>query len=179
MGMYVAMASMTMLFLASLVGYFITRHQNKIWRTAEMPALPAGLLVSSVLLVALSFGLHRAERAVKRNLYTRLTRWLSISVALSCAFLLVQVQNWRTVANASFALEQKSLYQFTFYMLTALHAAHVLLGLGPLVWVLLRAQRQEYSSSNFEGIHLSKQYWDFLLAVWFILLVALHFGSAA
>lgn len=175
--MYVAMASMTVIFLASLAGYFITRAQNKIWRTAEMPSLPLGLLLSSAVLLCLSVVLHRAEGAIRKNLYDTLKRHLSIAVGLCVAFLLVQVQNWRTVAHASLGLQEKSLYQFTFYMLTALHAVHVLVGLIPLVWVLLRAQRGEYSSSSFEGVRLSKQYWDFLLVVWVVLLTALYFGA--
>jgi cytochrome c oxidase subunit 3 len=177
LAMYVGMASMTVIFLASLAGYFVTRAQNKVWRTADMPNLPAGLLVSSAVLIALSLTLHHAEKSILQNLYDRLKHSLSIAVALCAAFLLVQIQNWRTVAHASLGLEEKSLYQFTFYMLTALHAAHVLLGSIPLVWVLMRAQKHEYSSSNFEGVRLTKQYWDFLLVVWVVLLTALHFGS--
>ncbi len=177
LGMYVAMASMTVVFVASLVAYFVTRAHNVVWRTSALPALPTGLLVSSALLVALSGALHSAERAIRDNLYERLKGRLSIALALSVGFLLVQVQNWRTVALAALGEDQKSLYLFTFYMLTALHALHVLLGIGPLVWVLLRAQRSEYSSSHFEGVRLTKQYWDFLLVVWAVLLLSLHFGT--
>ena len=61
-------------------------------------------------------------------------------------------------------------YAFTFYWLTALHAAHVVGGFVPLGIVIARARRRQYSSSRYEGVRLCKQYWDYLGVVWIVLL---------
>lgn len=175
--MYIGLASLSMLFGASLVGYFVTRAQSKVWRTAEMPHLPSGLWLSTGVLIALSVALHYAARRLRANRYSDVERGVLVALGLGAAFLLIQVQNWRTVATAELNATTQSLYSYTFYMLTALHALHVVAGFIPLVRVYTRTRKQHYSSSNSEGLRLVRQYWDFLLVVWLVLLLSLWFGS--
>jgi len=173
--MYIGLASLTMVFGGTLVAYFVTRAGSSVWRTAEMPHLPGGLWVSTATLLLLSAALHYATRLLARNSQSGLQRGLLSALIFSVAFLLVQVQNWRTMASALVGVEIKSLYAFCFYLLTALHAVHVLLGVFPLLFVYSRARNNEYSSSRSEGVRLLRQYWDFLLVVWFVLWAALSF----
>lgn len=182
LGMYVGLGSLTMLFLASLVAYFITRAQSETWKTAELPHLPWGLWGSTVVLVLLSLTYRTAESSLRKNDYDGFRRGIGLSLALGLSFLALQVQNWRTMLEASEGLEAKNLYAFTFYLLTALHAVHVLAGIVPLTVIFSRARRPvfseaAYSSSRSEGVRLTRQYWDFLLVVWFVLLGSLWFFS--
>ncbi len=62
-------------------------------------------------------------------------------------------------------------------MLTGLHALHVIGGFVPLLVVLGKAKRREYSSSNHEGVKLCAQYWDYLGVIWTILLSVLFFAT--
>lgn len=168
--LYVGLASVSMLFGASLVGHFITRAQVAAWRPVE---LPLGIWLSSLVLVALSLVLHRAEGSLRRNSFDSLSRALLLALCLSLLFLVIQSDNWRRVLLAAFATEQKSLSVYTFFLLTVLHALHVVAGIIPLGLVYRRSLEQFYSSSRCEGLRLLRQYWDFLLIVWFILLAAL------
>src|SRR5690349_18785505 len=79
LAMFIALGSLTMLFGATLVGYLVTRWQSEVWRTAEMPPLPGGLLASTALLLGVSASMHAAKRAVARNAFTSLERalWLT------------------------------------------------------------------------------------------------------
>ena len=169
--------SLTMLFGASIVGYLITRSQNDIWKTATMPGLPLGLIVSTLLLAALSVAMHRALRAVRENGFERLQRSLMLALFLGVAFVMAQALNWRVMFAATTATDARTLYGFTFYMLTGLHALHVLAGFVPLHVALNKAKRREYSSSNHEGIKLCTQYWDYLGVVWCVLLGVLYFAT--
>lgn len=175
LGMYIALASLSMLFGASLVAYFITRAQSEVWREQDLPGLPPGLVLSTLVLGALSWALHYAERRLRVNDQDGLKRGLGLALGAATLFLLTQVQNWRTVANAALAVEVQSLYLYTFYMLTALHALHVIAGFIPLAFVYSRSA--QYSSSRNEGVRLTRQYWDFLLVVWLILLLSLGLFS--
>jgi cytochrome c oxidase subunit 3 len=166
-----------MLFAGSLVAYLVTRAQNPVWRTASMPGLPRGLLASTALLLVLAVTLRGAERAGRDADAQKVVRWLAGSVALGCAFLVAQGLNWLEVAGAALPSELRSLYVFTFFLLTALHALHVLFGLGPLVWVLVRAARGRLSLAKSEALLLSRRYWDFLLVVWLVLLGTLSLAS--
>lgn len=173
--MYVGLASLSVLFLASLVAYFITRAQAEVWRTVELPALPVGLWASTAILLAQFAAMRMASQRIARNDFPGLSRSLLVALCFGAIFLLAQVQNWRTVAEATMAAPVKSLYSYTFYMLTALHAIHVVAGVIPLFVVYRRSLGQDYSSSRHEGVTLVRQYWDFLLVVWMVLLVALWF----
>lgn len=175
LAMYVGLASLSVLFLASLVAYFITRAQAEVWRTVELPHLPAGLWASTGVLFAQFAAMHIASRRIARNDFPGLSRGLLISLCFGLIFLLAQVQNWRVVAGSTLVAPVKSLYSYTFYMLTALHAIHVVAGVIPLFVIYRRSLAQEYSSSRHEGVTLVRQYWDFLLVVWVVLLAALWF----
>ncbi|HEV8245902.1 MAG TPA: cytochrome c oxidase subunit 3 [Polyangiaceae bacterium] len=172
----VAMGSMSMLFGASLIGSFITRAQNPAWGTG-MPGLPRGLWGSTLLIGLVSFAFVRALAAARRNHFEGLERWLWLATAAAVSFVGVQVFNWRAILGAHGSVALKTLYVFTFYMLTGLHALHVAFGFIPLGVVLRKAHLRQYSSSRNEGLRLCRRYWDYLAIVWLVLLTALYFGS--
>lgn len=177
LAMVVLFGTLSMLFGASVVGYLITRAQNDVWRTASMPDLPLGLVASTILLAGLSSAMHVALRLVRRNQFESLQRALTVALLLAVAFVVGQAQNWRSMYAATSATDARTLYGFTFYMLTGLHALHVIGGFVPLSIVIGKAKRREYSSSNHEGIKLCTQYWDYLGVVWLVLLSVLFFAT--
>jgi cytochrome c oxidase subunit III len=177
LAMFVLFGTLSMLFGASVVGYLITRSQNDVWKTASMPGLPLGLVASSILLGALSIAMHVSLRAVRHNRFEALQRALTIALLLGVSFVIGQAENWRSMYAAAIATDARTLYAFTFYMLTGLHALHVVGGFVPLLVVLGKAKRREYSSSNHEGVKLCAQYWDYLGVIWVILLGVLYFAT--
>jgi len=177
LAMFVLFGSLTMLFGASVVGYLITRSQNDVWKTASMPGLPLGLVASTILLGGLSVAMHVALRAVRQNRFDALQRALTVALLVGIAFVVGQAENWRSMYAAAIASDARTLYAFTFYMLTGLHALHVLGGFVPLMVVLGKAKRREYSSSNHEGVKLCGQYWDYLGVIWLILISVLYFAT--
>jgi cytochrome c oxidase subunit III len=172
--MYVGMGSMTMLFGASLVGYFITRAQAKAWRAIDLPQLPGGIWLSTAILLLLSLSLKKAEQSIAKNRDQSLSRGLFMALLFGFLFVASQLHNWRQVARVALHVEEKGLYIYSFFMLTALHAVHVVAGLVPLWLCHQRSVDQKYSSSRREGISLLRQYWDYLLVIWLVLLADLH-----
>jgi cytochrome c oxidase subunit 3 len=177
LGLVVLFASMSVLFGASVIGYLFTRAANPVWRTPEMPPLPLGLLTSTALLAGLSIFMHRAVGAVRDNRPEGLLRELKFGLFCALAFLVAQSTNWQAMIPALHGSDPYARYAFTFYWLTALHAAHVVGGFVPLGIVIARARKRQYSSSRFEGVRLCKQYWDYLGIVWIVLLATLYFGT--
>jgi len=171
-GLWVLFASLSVLFAASLIAFLVTRYTNTVWRTADMPALPSGLAGSTAMLLGLSLSMHRAQHDVRLNRTDSLVRDLWLAMAFAVAFLLGQTLNWNVMRTA-FHEGEPTMYGFTFFMLTGLHAAHVLGGFVPLGIVLGRARRKRYTSSEHEGLALCRQYWDYLGIVWLVLLTAL------
>lgn len=169
LGMIVLLVSLTVLFGASIVAYLITRFQANEWRTEGMPGLPLGLFGSTAMLVGLSFFVQRALTSIRHNRHEALLGNLWLTLLFALAFLVGQIWNWGAMREAALAPSLRTLYPFTFYLLTGLHAAHVIGGFVPLGIVLTKARRREYSSSNHEGVLLCVQYWHYLGVVWLVL----------
>jgi cytochrome c oxidase subunit 3 len=174
LGLYVLFASLSVLFLASLVAYFVTRAQSPLWRTPDMPRLPLGLWLSTLLIAGISAVFQAALGAVRKNHPGALVQRLWLGGGLVLLFLFAQTQNWLGMYRGLLASPARSLYPYTFYMLTGLHAAHVVGGLVPLAFIITRAQRREYSSSSHEGVLLVVHYWHYLGVVWLVLFSALE-----
>jgi heme/copper-type cytochrome/quinol oxidase subunit 3 len=170
--MWLLLASLGMLFGASLVGFLVLRLRAEQWPPAGTPPLPGGLWVSTGLLIVLSLALVMAVRAARAGQTSVLDRMLGVSVLLAVAFLVAQISNWMRMAAHS-VLPDQSLFVWFFYLLTILHAAHVLFGLVPLLLVTVRARAGRYTADDSETIHLVGMYWHFLLVTWVAIIVVL------
>jgi cytochrome c oxidase subunit 3 len=59
---------------------------------------------------------------------------------------------------------------FIFYFIsTALHGLHMLIGIGLLIWVVRRARRDEFSALYHTPVQVVGLYWSFVDIVWLIL----------
>ena len=161
------------LFTASLVAYVVTRLQVHVFRPEASPGLPAGLFGSTFMIFGCSLAMHSAYRSVVENRQESLRRALWLGLAFAVAFLVGQVFNWIHMYRAQQAYVQPTLFEFTFYLLTGLHALHVLGGFVPLGVVIHRANQREYSSSRNDGVRFCVWYWHYLGAIWVVLTVVM------
>jgi len=173
MGMWLLLASLGMLFGAALVGFLVLRMRAEQWPPPGTPPLPGGLWVSTGLLMVLSLALVMAVHAARAGRVPALNRMLGVSVLLAMAFLAAQISNWIRMAAHS-VLPDQSLFVWFFYLLTILHAAHVFVGLVPLVVVTMRARAGRYTPDDHEAIHLVGMYWHFLLVTWVVIMVVMR-----
>ncbi len=165
------LVSLGILFGASLVGYLVVRLRADEWPPPGTPELPAGLWVSTAILVVLSAVLVVAVRSARAARATALGQQLAAASALGIAFLAAQTGNWMSIA-AGAVVPRQSLFLFAFYVLTFLHALHVLAGVVPLVLVTLRARRGRYVDDP-EPVELVASYWHFLGAAWLAIFAVL------
>lgn len=174
LGVLVLFASMSVLFTALLIGFWFTRLTSPNYRAPGLPDLPHGLLLSTALIGLTSLAIWQAQLAVRKNLLEALRRWLLVAGAMALLFLLTQTANWFKMRPPS---DANSLYLATFFLLTGVHALHVLGGFVPLGFVVHHALRRQYSSSSHEGLTLCAQYWHYLGAVWLVLVSMLYLGN--
>ena len=168
LGMWIFLATLTVLFLAAIVGYLVVRVKAVDWPPPGMPRLPAGLWLATVLLLAGSVTIHRALRFIRAGERTAAARWVGVTLALGLSFLAVQSWNWWGLIRLHLTAAS-NLYAFTFFMLTGLHAAHVVGGITLLAVVWRRARRGRYGSGHHPGITYAAMYWHFLDAIWLLL----------
>ncbi len=175
-GMWIFLIALAVLFVSVILGYVVVRVDNGAdFIPVGAPPPPQLLLVSTLLLLVSSVSVQGAVRAARAG-DPRQGQRMVLTVGLAFGFLALQAIAWWQLAQQSL-LPTDNLYAWTFYVLTALHAAHVLGGLPPMLIVTARALRGAYGPDDHRGIVYCAMYWHFLDAVWVVLYATLWFGS--
>jgi len=168
LGMWIFLATLTVLFLAGIVGYLVVRLKATAWPPPGMPRLPAGLWLATPILVAGSITIQRALALIRAGERAASARWVGATLGLAAAFLAVQSWNWWDLIRVRLTAGS-NLYAFTFFMLTGLHAAHVVGGIVLLAVVFVRARAGRYGSGHHPGVTYAAMYWHFLDVIWLLL----------
>ena len=61
-----------------------------------------------------------------------------------------------------------------YYIMTGLHAVHMLIGMGLLVWLVLLARRRTLTPVRYMAVEVVGLYWHFVDIVWIFLLPLLY-----
>jgi cytochrome c oxidase subunit 3 len=59
-------------------------------------------------------------------------------------------------------------------MMTGLHGIHVLIGIGLIFWIMMRAKNEEFGPEYFTPVELVGLYWHFVDLVWIYLFPLLY-----
>jgi cytochrome c oxidase subunit 3 len=175
-GMLLFLASLTVLFAASLAAYVVVRSRAEQWPPPGAPSLPSGLWLSTGILLACSVAIHTAKSFARQGWRGALAGALVVTSLLGLAFLLNQWRCWQ-VLRESYAEGPSDLFALTFYMLTGLHGLHVIGGIVLLVVVTWKALARRYTVARHAGVQYAAMYWHFLDGVWLILFAVLLLTS--
>ncbi len=176
LGMKLLILALSMLFAASIFGYLVIRAHATVWPPPGVPRLPGTLWISTLIILISSVAMEVAVRAAKSDRQGALRTGMLLTSLLGAAFLVSQTLNWFALVAANLTAKT-NLYGFTFYLLTGLHAAHVVGGLVPLAVVTARAFQGRYSPVALAGVVYTAVYWHFLTAVWVVLFAILMVSS--
>lgn len=178
-GMWVFIAVVAMVFLATILGYVVVRVDRppgSDWMPPGTPGLPPALLLSTAVLLVSSWTMQSAVGAARAGRPTKVIASLGTTLALAVLFLGIQVLAWAELWRAQ-ATIASGLYAWTFYVLTGLHAVHVLGGLPPMAIALRNARAGRYTPADHAGLVLCAMYWHALDAIWVLLYATLLLGS--
>lgn len=160
-----------------LIGAYIVIATNNVleWRPF---ALPLPVWISTVLIVVSSFIYHVAQRAIERNDDRKARTFLIGTTVLGAAFISSQLLAWIALVNQGLNM-QGNPYAGFFYILTGIHAVHVIGGIIALGAILLRAWvPTEYGPELEYRRNLARSvgwYWHFMGILWLVLFVLLGF----
>lgn len=175
-GMWVALASILMLFVA-LTSAYIVRSVPALsggpddWAPIEMPRV---LWVNTVILLVSSVSMELARRALGRNDYHRFKGWISVTTLLGVAFLAGQLMAWRQLAAQGVYVNSHPHSSF-FYLLTSLHGLHLLGGVIALSYVTVAAFRMRIGFKRRAAVNITATYWHFMDGLWIYLFGLLFF----
>ena len=173
------LVSLAILFASSLIGYVVIR-LLVVDDPLDLPSLPRGLWLSTLVLVASSGTMQMAVIAARRGQLKRLSRGMTATTLLGFLFLVIQALCWIQWAGPmeeALAQSPQAYLLTSFYVLTGLHAVHVLGGLVPLMVVTSRVWAGRYSAEHHPGVIYCAMYWHFLDGVWLVLFPTIMLGG--
>jgi cytochrome c oxidase subunit 3 len=153
---------------ASLVLVYLARHNNpKYWHPIAVPNL---LWLSTALLLASSGTLEFARGALERGAIRLYSRFLAATTFLGVCFLISQILALRVLIDRGVYLRGNP-HTAMFYLLTGVHALHLLGGLMAINFLLFRAYFQASRApaelkKRQAGAGIAALYWHFMDGIW-------------
>jgi cytochrome c oxidase subunit 3 len=158
------------------------------WRPILLPPI---LYLNTAVLLLSSLTMERARRHIFREIdvleewlglgqpaLRRTLPWLGATFLLGTMFLIGQVMAWRQLAAEGFAFDRWSTpASYFFYVITGLHAAHLLAGVASLALCLTALgwlRRVEFRQI---AVDATAWYWHTMSLAWIFLLVVLATGQ--
>jgi cytochrome c oxidase subunit 3 len=166
------MVSIMMFFLVLTAAFVMLRVSNlQHWVGIRIPGI---LWANTAMLLLSSATLEVARRRLRVEDAAGFRRMWALTTALGLLFVGGQVMAWWQLAAQGVHVTSQLAGSF-FYVFTALHAAHLLGGVGALLYVGLR---------KFDGARVSRSlaaevasyYWHFMDGLWLFLLALLYVG---
>jgi cytochrome c oxidase subunit 3 len=165
---WMALASITVLFLALSSAYIVNRAR------LQPIATPPVLWVSTSLILASSLTVEIARRALRRRLENRFKIWITATMILGLCFLAAQIVLWRQLVARGFYVNRNQHSGYA-YVFTGLHGVHLIGGLIALLYVVLRERSTWTVVRRRVTVDATALYWHFLDVLWIYLLVILFF----
>lgn len=159
------LAVVTALFALTISAYMMRMEMSRDWQPLAEPGL---LWVNTGILVLASVFLQWAWHAAKHTKIRAVWLGLTIGGACTVAFIAGQYLVWLQLVDAGYYINANSANAF-FYMLTGLHALHLLGGLVAWSRILMKLWRSAPLSEVRAAVELCAIYWHFLLLVWAVL----------
>jgi cytochrome c oxidase subunit 3 len=140
---------------------------------------------NTAVLILSSLTMALAVRAAQLGRATRIAALIGATMLLASAFLVVKVVEYShkfhdgLVPGLAWHPEPglhpaAAVFFGLYFVMTGVHALHMVVGLGLMVAVALRALRGRYSSQNSIGVEMLGLYWHFVDLVWIFLFPLLY-----
>jgi cytochrome c oxidase subunit 3 len=171
LGMFLFIASETMLFGSFFTAYFFVRvTAGTPWPTPpfHLPVFVAG--VNTAILVTSSFTMHWALQSIKRGNRAGLQAGLLLTFLMGLVFLLTQAREYSRIGFAT----DDGAFATIFFGLTGLHGAHVFVGLTLLAFATVRAFRGHFTPEHHQGVEIPGIYWHFVDVMWIVVYTTVY-----
>lgn len=166
--LWIAIASMVMVFGAFTSAYIVRRAAGN-WLEFKLPDV---FFVSTAVILLSSITLHLSYTGFKAGNEKRYKLMMIATALLGLAFVVLQYKGWEALneIGATFTVNPSSSF---IYVISGLHAAHVLGGIAALGVALVHAFVLPYKPTlrRRQRFELVVQYWHFVDLLWVYLII--------
>jgi len=186
LGMWLFLATEILFFGGLFVAYAVVRflYPEMFLEAHAMLSVPLGTFNTAVLITS-SLTMALAVRAAQLGDERTSARFLQFTMALAAVFLVVKGFEYapkleegllpgRFYRAHEIHAARPYLFFGLYFVMTGMHALHIIVGIGVMLWMLGRTRRHEFSPHFFSPIENLGLYWHFVDIVWIFLFPLLY-----
>lgn len=168
--LWLYLATTAMLFAGFSSAYLVQRFGDY-WKVFTIPPL---FWFNTVILLLSSGTFYWAQQGHKRGNPWQLQVGLMATLALGVLFLIGQVLGWQLLVKEGLYLVGNHKAVSYFYVLSGLHAIHLVAGVIVIGYWTFRALRYRVGATDWLGLRLAGLFWHALDILWLYLFVFLQ-----
>jgi len=193
LGMFVFLLTELMMFGGLFCAYLV-------YRTLYFPSFQEGSkhmdlaigAVNTAVLICSSLTMALGVQAAQKGRSKAIVSWMAVTLLFGCTFLALKgveyYQHWRAheVPGLGFDLASSAagvdaarvqLFFVLYFIMTGLHALHMLIGIGLVTWITICAGKGQYTEGYHNPVENVGLYWHFVDLVWIYLFPLLYLIS--
>lgn len=184
--MWVFLLTEIMFFGGLFVAYIVYRAWNPELFTMAATQLDTMLgAINTVVLIASSLTVALAIRSAQLNKQKHIIYFLIATILLATVFLVIKYFEYTHKFDygiypgalytfEGIAHEKANVFFSIYYMMTGLHGLHVLIGIGIMIWLVVKAQKGAFTSSYYTPVEITGLYWHLVDIIWIFLFPLLY-----
>jgi len=181
LGMWIFLVTEILFFGGLFVAYIVYRAWNPelfIKASVELDTIMGA--ANTAVLIFSSLTMALAIREIQLNRVNRSILYMAITIA--CAFFFMVVKYFEYTHKFHLGIFPGENYTFTgiddpqasiffsiYYMMTGLHGIHVIIGIGLITWLIIKARNGAYSTSYYTPIEITGLYGHLVDIIWIFL----------
>ena len=192
LGMWIFLVTEVLFFGGMFLAYAIYRetHRAAFEGASNLLDLKLGA-TNTVVLIVSSLTMALAVWASQQGRKNLITIFLLLTMALGTVFLGIKYLEYKQkfehheVPGPHFVVplneethqplpRQSEMFFSLYFCMTGLHAAHMIIGLGLLTWLLIKTRRNEFSVRYNTPVDMVGLYWHFVDIIWIFLFPLLY-----
>lgn len=171
-GLWLFLAALVMLFGSSMVAYVLIRLGGPENLSGQHGSVhvPSLLWLSTVLVIAVSFAIHRAQSMLRIERHDPFRFWLRAALIFAIGFITVQTPAMIMLLHEHARYKDQHLHIYgLIFFLVLLHALHVVGGVVALVRLMIMEGKGVFDHEHYLPVHHAALYWHFLDVVWLVM----------
>lgn len=192
LGMWLFLAQEILFFSGLFVAYFIYRswYPQAFSDGSHLLDSTMGLINTCVLLLS-SLTAALAVRSAQKRDKQMVSVYLIITILCAFGFMIIKYLEYTHKFHVGYlpgihfnptefpaGIEAVDYHTRSFFgvyfMMTGVHGVHVVVGIGVMIWMLIRNQRGEFENGYFTPIDLAALYWHLVDLIWIYLFPLLY-----
>jgi len=185
LGMWVFLAQEVLFFSAIFVAYIVFRHLHPemFLEASHHLSWKLGAL-NTVFLITSSFTMVMGVRSAQVNERSASIKYLIATLILAGAFMVVKYIEYSEKFHHGYlpgkfffgegSHETLHLFYGLYFAATGLHGLHVLIGMGLILWLIIRSLRGEFYSDYYTPVEMVGLYWHLVDLIWIFLFPLLY-----